>query len=255
MRTRLTCAAALLAGAGTLACAEPAPRASTPTAGDPARTVWQLSPFALLQAGVYDGMMTVADVRRHGDLGLAAADELNGEMVMLDGQLYQFLASGQVAQAPDSMRLPFAEVTAWSGGRDVPLPAGTPFGPAGIPGLDTLPSGPDAFYAVRMEGTWDTVVVRTFHRQSRPYPPLDSAVHHQAVDTLLDVRGTMVGFWQPPFAKGLSIPGYHLHVLTDDRARGGHVLSFRARAVRMQASERPEFVVHLPPDATRSVRH
>ncbi|HEX6038084.1 acetolactate decarboxylase [Longimicrobium sp.] len=254
MIRRIPCAAALLA-AGTLACSNPAPPAPGPSASDPARTVWQLSPFALLQAGGYDGLMTVDEVRRHGDLGLAAADELNGEMVMVDGRLYQFLADGRVAEAPGSMRLPFAEVTRWTGGRDIPVAAGQTYGASGMPGMGTLPAGADAFYALRLEGTWDTVVVRTFHQQSRPYPPLDSAVHHQAVDTLINVRGTMAGFWQPAFAKGLSIPGYHLHVLSDDRAKGGHVLSFRAGNVRMQVAERPEFIVHLPPDAIRDVRH
>lgn len=246
-------AAALLA-AGSLACADPAPPPAASAGSDPARTVWQLSPFALLQAGVYDGTMTVDEVRRHGDLGLAAADELDGEMVMLDGRLYQFLASGQVAEAPGSMRLPFAEVTRWAGGRDVPVAAGQTFG-AGGGGQIRPPADTNAFHAVRMEGTWDEVVVRTFRRQGRPYPPLDSAVHHQAVDTLVNVRGTMAGFWQPAFARGLSVPGYHLHVLSDDRTRGGHVLSFRAGSVRMQVSERPAFIVHLPPDAIRSVRH
>ena len=72
-------------------------------------------------------------------------------------------------------------------------------------------------------------------------------MHHQAEDTLAAVRGTMVGFWQPSFAKGLGVPGYHLHLLTDDGARGGHVLSFRAGAVRMQVSERREYIVRLPP--------
>lgn len=240
MLRKITRAAAFLAAAGAVACSPAPPPSSAAPADDSSRTVWQLSPFSMLKQGHYDGVMTVDEVRRHGDLGLAAADQLNGEMVMVDGQFYQFLASGQVVQPPADMRLPFAEVTTWTGGRDVPVAPGQTLA------TTAPPSGSGAFYAVRMEGTWDTVIVRTFHRQTRPYPPLDTAVHHQAVDTLVNVRGTMAGFWQPAYAQEISIPGYHVHVITDDHARGGHVLSFRARSVRMQLSERPDFAVHVP---------
>jgi acetolactate decarboxylase len=40
------------------------------------------------------------------------------------------------------------------------------------------------------------------------------------------VSGTIVGFRCPPFVKGINDPGYHLHFISDDRTRGGHVLEF-----------------------------
>lgn len=199
----------------------------------------------LIQGG-YDGILSVAEVQRHGDHGLAGADKLDGEMVLVDGQFYQFLASGQVVQPSSAMRLPFAAVTRWEGGRDVAVRPGLVYG-AGMTALDTLVADPNAFYAVRIEGTWDTLVVRTFREQTRPYPPLDSAAAHQVVDTLVNVRGVMVGFRQPPYAMPMTLPNYHLHFITADRTRGGHVLGFTARDVRMQVSQRPDFTVHMPP--------
>ncbi|HST62608.1 MAG TPA: acetolactate decarboxylase [Longimicrobium sp.] len=228
--------------------ANPAPNAASAAPGAAAATIWQLAPAELLIQGGYDGILSVAEVQRHGDLGLAGADRLDGEMVLVDGQFYQFLASGQVVQPPSTMRLPFAEVTAWTGGRAIPVTPGLVYDDSSMPTLDSR-LDLNAFYAVRMEGAWDTLVVRTFRQQSKPYLPLDSAVHHQAVDTLVNVRGVMVGFRQPQYAKPMSLPNYHLHFITADRTRGGHVLGFRARDVTMQVSERPEFTVHMPPAA------
>lgn len=254
MIRRMIHAGILLAAAGVGACrdadAEPARAPDSPPpakqASASSTTIWQLAPAALLIAGQYDGILPVSEVLRHGNLGLAGADALNGEMVLVDGQFYQFLASGQVARPPATMRLPFAEVTPWTSGTAIPVPQGLVFNDSSMPAIDAR-LGLNAFYAVRMEGTWDTLVVRTFRQQSKPYPPLDSAVHHQAVDTLVNARGVMVGFRQPGYAKPMSLPNYHLHFVTADRARGGHVLGFRARDVNVQVSERQNFTVHMPP--------
>ena len=200
--------------------------------------------MARLAAGGYDGILPVSDALRHGNHGLAGADGLNGEMVLVDGQFYQFLAGGQVVQPPSTMLLPYAEVTAWAGGRAIPVPPGLVYNDSSMPVLDSR-LDLNAFYAVRMEGVWDTLHVRTFPQNSPV--PLDSAVKYQATETLVNVRGVMVGFRQPQYAKPMSLPNYHLHFITDDRTRGGHVLGFRARDVTMRVSERPELTVRMPP--------
>jgi acetolactate decarboxylase len=250
----LRAAALLLASFALAACGESAAdrppqtasadSGASPDSGSASASVWQLAPVAMLAQGAYDGIMPVSEVLRHGNLGLAGADALNGEMVLVDGRFYQFLASGQVVQPPDTMRLPFAAVTFWDGGRDVPVQPGLVYDVDSMPALDPLLPDTNAFYAVRMEGSWDTLVVRTFREQTRPYPPIHLAA--QVVDTLVNVRGTLAGFRQPSYAAGLSLPDYHLHFVTEDHARGGHVLRFVARQARLQVSERPEFTVHMP---------
>lgn len=231
--------------------ADPSQQPSAAPADSSSTAIWQLGPVELLLKGEYGGTMTITDVLRHGNMGVAGADALNGEMALVDGKFYQFLADGQVVQPPDSMRLPWGEVTFWNGGRDIPVSPGLVYNGAGtddtIPAIDALLPGLDAFYAVRMEGSWDRIVVRTFRQQTMPYPPLDSAVKTQVVDTLVNVTGTMVGFRHPRFAMPMGLNNYHLHFVSGDRAKGGHVLGFVAREMKAQVSERPEFTVHMRP--------
>ena len=84
--------------------------------------------------------------------------------------------------------------------------------------------GPNLFYAVRIDGQFAQVKTRSVPRQEKPYPPLDEVARTQPVFHLKDVRGTLAGFRFPDFARGLNVPGFHLHFLTEDRKAGGHVL-------------------------------
>lgn len=70
------------------------------------------------------------------------------------------------------------------------------------------------------------VRVRSVPKQEPPYPPLAMVIAAQLVTELLDVRGTMVGFTFPDALDGIEMVGAHLHFVTDDRWRGGHVLSY-----------------------------
>jgi acetolactate decarboxylase len=231
--------------------ADPSRQDSSAARADSSSTaIWQLAPAALLGKGEFGGIMSITEVLRHGNMGLAGAQALNGEMALVDGKFYQFLADGQVVQPPDTMRLPFAEVTFWDGGRAIPVSPGLVYN--GSATADTIPAidsalDLDAFYAVRMEGGWDTLVVRTFRQQTQPYPPLDSAVKTQVVDTLVNVRGTMVGFRQPAYAAHMGVANYHMHFVSEDHTKGGHVLGFVARDVQLQVSERAEYTVQMPP--------
>jgi acetolactate decarboxylase len=204
------------------ACSEAAAKPGAPPR-DPPPALLQYSPFIALQNGVYDGTVTVGETRRAGNLGLGAADRLNGEMVMVGDTFYQFLSSGRTVRAPDSLRLPFALVATWAGGTGRTLPAGTayPFGAS----VDSLLPTVNWFYSLHLHGTFACVVARTYPQQSRPYVPISHITPR--VDTLRNVTGQMVGFREPPFVGGASIPGYHLHFITDRRDRGGHVLAFR----------------------------
>lgn len=226
----------------------PEPSSPSGAAASAAGTVWQLSAFALLARCGFDGILPVREVKQHGDLGLGAGDRLTGEMALVDGRFYQFLEDGRAVEAQDTMRMPFAAVTQGGGWRTIPVARGMVYD-----SLKQLQNAVDAqlpttsaFYAIRMEGTWTVLTARTYKPQTPGhYTLLKDAPSY--VYTMQAVRGTMVGFRGPSYADSLSVPGYHLHFVNQDRTLGGHVISATADSVSLMVSERPEFTLRMPP--------
>jgi acetolactate decarboxylase len=102
--------------------------------------------------------------------------------------------------------------------------------------------------AVRIDGRFELVRARSVPRQSPPYRPLTDVVAEQHVFELADVAGTMLGFRFPDYAEGIEVGGYHLHFISEDRSRGGHVLGSRCDgtlSVRLDPSS--DLHVELPP--------
>ena len=60
----------------------------------------------------------------------------------------------------------------------------------------------------------------------------------------------MVGFGFPDALDGMEMVGSHLHFVTEDRALGGHVLSFTLHEATAQLDDADELHVELPPAVT-----
>lgn len=68
--------------------------------------LFQYSTIDALLAGVYDGQLSNGDLKKQGNLGLGTFNALDGEMVVLDGQVYQVTVDGKVTVAPDAGKTP-----------------------------------------------------------------------------------------------------------------------------------------------------
>ena len=207
--------------------------------------LFQYGPMDSLLAGYYEGGLTVVELKRHGDLGLGTFDALNGEMVVVDGRVYQVKNDGKAYLAPDTEKTPFAAVTFFNPRQSLPMEA-----VASLAALEkvldaALPSF-NIFYALKAEGRFREITVRSVPRQSRPYPPLARAVAQQAVFKLKDVEGVMVGFRCPALARGVNVPGYHFHFLTRDRSAGGHVLDCALERATVEADPSRRLELVLP---------
>jgi acetolactate decarboxylase len=73
-------------------------------------------------------------------------------------------------------------------------------------------------------------------------------VGEQHVFELADLDGTMLRFRFPEYAEGIEVAGWHLHVISEDRPRGGHVLDSRAETAHVQLDPSSELHVELSPD-------
>ena len=85
-------------------------------------------------------------------------------------------------------------------------------------------------------------------RQTPPYKPLAEVVNGQSVFEFVNLTGTLVGFRTPDFMRGLNVPGWHLHFLSDDGEHGGHVLDLRLEPVIVDIDYADKVEVELPHD-------
>lgn len=208
----------------------------------------QFSILDALMRGLYQAPFSFADVRKSGDFGLGTVDGLDGEMIAVDGTFYKILPDGRAVVLPDTARTPFAVVTFFRPDRALPAPA-LPTYAALQQWLDGQAGSPNLYAAFRIRGRFATLRARSVVRQEPPYKPLTEVVKGQAIFELKDVRGTLVGFRCPPYAKALNVPGYHFHFLSDDRKHGGHLLDCAFAGGTAEIESIDTFTVKLPRDA------
>jgi acetolactate decarboxylase len=209
-------------------------------------TLYQISTIDALMQGVFDGVLPVAELKQHGDFGIGTFDALDGEMIVLDGVVYQARADGRIYRVDDSLTTPFATVTFFD--RDRTITTGIPmnFTIFATTMAGQLPSQ-NMVYGVGMHGSFPTMKVRSIPAQHKPYPTLTEAAGNQSVYTYTDTTGSVVGFYTPVFLSGLNVAGFHLHFISDDRQTGGHILDFTVpENTTVEYDITPEFDMVLP---------
>ncbi len=206
--------------------------------------VYLSAPINALVEGLYVENTTMAQIKQHGDFGLGTFNFLDGEMVLLDGSVYQIRSDGKVYDVPDNEKSPFACVTF--------------FNPDTVDDLEqhedskgfydllgNLIPSENMLYAIRIDGTFSHVKTRVVPR-SENYRPLVEATKHQPVFDFYDVRGCLAGFYTPRFMESLNAPGYHIHFLSEDRQHGGHLIECVPGKVRIGIQHVPKLDVGLP---------
>ena len=214
-------------------------------AGPSRNTLYQVSTIDALLAGTYDGDLSLRELLAHGDFGIGTYDNLDGEMVLLNGVFYQVKASGKVAPPDPRGETPFAAVCAFRPERTVAVPPGSDMA-AVERWLDRDVPPRNRFCAIRIDGTFKTMRTRSVPAQERPFPPLRDVAATQPVFDFENVAGTIVGFRCPPYVAGVNVPGYHLHFLSQDGTKGGHILGFELVTGTAQVDELDRFVLQLP---------
>lgn len=208
------------------------------------RRVYLCAPVNALVEGLYEQKIPFTQVKRYGDFGLGTFDDLDGEMVMLDGEIYQISGTGQVHRVDERALTPFACVTFYRPlSRDrLERPMSHADFQVWLEGL--LPS-PNIFYAVRIEGRFSYLKVRSVPKQES-YRPLVEVAQEQTVFEHTDMEGTLAGFFTPGFLGSISVPGWHLHFLSKDRRHGGHLLECRPAEVDVGVQMLPVLELALP---------
>jgi alpha-acetolactate decarboxylase len=166
-------------------------------------------------------------------------------MVVLEGVCYRLRADGTATRAAQYDLTPFAAVTRFHTDIEIAICDRTDRADV-IAAIDRKLASANLLYAIKVTGRFAELRTRTVMAQQQPYPPLTKATEDQAETRITDATGTLVGFRTPDFEQGISVAGYHLHFLNNDRTGGGHVLDFELEHGQVAISGASQLHLSLP---------
>jgi acetolactate decarboxylase len=210
----------------------------------PQHTLFQVSTSGALVQGIYERAVSTRVLLSYGDFGLGTFENLDGEMVVLDGAIYQVRSDGKVLKIAGDVGTPFAVVTHFSPDEDHTIENASTFEEI-TEICDQYRDSENLFYAIRIDGSFAHIHTRAM-AATLDGLPLAKAAAIQPEFEFTDVEGTLVGIWAPQFSSALNIVGYHFHFLSEDRTKGGHLLECSGKNLRVRVERLNDFHLSLP---------
>lgn len=212
--------------------------------------VFQYSLISALMDGVAAHGTPISRILAHGDHGLGTFRNMVGEMIVVDGEVYQMKADGTVVHISDPATTvtPFATVTRF---RPTTTRKTVVSGKADLQAILTslFPAAKNHFLAIRMDGVFRNIEFRTAGGQCFPREGMVDVCSRQSTYTFSGEEGSVFGFRCPQYVMGINVAGDHLHFISKDRQRGGHILAFETEGeVMLSVAQMSNFHMELPTD-------
>ena len=210
--------------------------------------LFQVALLQSLMQGEYDGIVTVGELKQYGDTGIGTFQGVNGEMIVLDGTVYRAIWDGSVEIAPDNETVPFSNVTFFDSDiKAENVNADSSGELKSILNSIVRKHGRNQFYMAKVTGLFPSILVRSELKQEEPYKPLNDALKtDQREFTYSDIRGTIIALYCPAYMDGLNTAGWHLHFISEDRQKGGHVLDLAVQDGSLELDIISEFAMVVP---------
>ena len=214
--------------------------------------MYQVSTLQALALGYSRSVINTGELLQEGDTGLGTFEDVNGEMIIMDGQCYRADQNGQVTVVAPETGVPFAAVATLYGEQQFPL--------KNMPDIASVREeltrrieerfGLNSMHIVRIDGEFERVDARS----EAPYRS-----HHITLKEVLgqtqkaflfeNIRGSLVGVYFPDYMDGINMPGWHLHFLSEERSKGGHVFDVCIREGTAKVDKISSIVINLPKEA------
>ena len=188
--------------------------------------MFQVSTLQALVAGYTRSVVTVQDIENKGSIGLGTFEGVDGEMILLDGACYRARHDGSVVKPAPDCGVPFASVASVQGG--------IAFEIADLNNIDDLKNelsyiiddifALNSMHVVTVTGMFNSVSARSesaFHADHVTLKDMLATTQREFV--FENLAGTLVCVYYPDFMDGINAPGWHVHFLSEDHERGGHV--------------------------------
>ena len=188
--------------------------------------MFQVSTLQALALGYSRAVIKVGELMRHGDTGLGTFEDVNGEMIVVDGYCYRADENGKVSEADSETGVPFSSVTFFNEDKNCNLDK--------VDSIEKLKNwldlrieedfGLNSMHIVRIDGSFKRVCARSESGYRAHHVTLKEALSETQRDFYFDdIRGTLVCVYYPDYMDGINASGWHLHFISEDRKSGGHV--------------------------------
>ena len=195
--------------------------------------MYQVSTLQALAMGHTRPVIDVAELKKHGTTGLGTFDGVDGEMIMLDGKCYRAIENGSVSEAGDDMGVPFASVSNFVGERSFTF--------TDIHDIGTLKAqlnnkieeefGLNSMHMVRIDGEFEVIDARSESPTYSIHVSLKDMLSKTQKSFVFDnVKGVLICVYYPDYMDGINAPGWHLHFVSEDRQKGGHVFEMSMKS-------------------------
>ena len=205
------------------------------------------SPVNALVQGILREDKTLGSILEHGNFGLGTFNDLDGEMVLVNGIFYQLKSDGSVDKAALDISSPYACVTNFDSNDPIYLDSSGDY----LDLQNTISNkmlSSNLIYAIRVEGLFSNIHARSVPKQ-HCYRPLVDVAGDQVEFNFESIAGQIVGYWTPAFMGSITVPGFHLHFLSGDKFHGGHLLDCALDSGRLWLQAIDQLTLDLPHSA------
>ncbi len=208
-------------------------------------TLYEHSTLASLMAGNFDGTITLKELLTHGSYGLGTFTGLDGEVIILNNEVYQATSSGKVNHITDmSTKLPFASVHFPDNLQELNS-ENVDFNYVNKKLVEEKKLQ-NVFAAIQLKGAFSFLHTRIAPKQEKPYPSLLEVAQKQPEFNYENISGTIIGYYAPAIFGSVTASGWHLHFIRDDRQIAGHVLDFKAEKLSGNLEIFDNLMQHFP---------
>ena len=178
---------------------------------------------------------------------------MDGELLIIDGYAYNAMYDGKVVPVEDNSPIVYGAAAFLNADRTESLQNVSSYEKL-QQSLEKLLPNRNIFYVFKIQATFNYVKVRSTAKQEKPYPGLWVVVKNQSTFEFKNIKGTLIGFRCPAYMQGIYAPGFHLHFISEDRQKGGHVLEANVANLTAQIGYLTQMHLLLPDnDASRAM--
>lgn len=195
--------------------------------------IFQVSTLQALMLGYSRPVIKVSELLSHGNTGLGTFEDVDGEMIVLDGICYRATENGSVVIAEEDKGVPFSAVCNMKGARNFEL--------GSFDSIDDLKNklnliieegfGLNSMHMVRIDGDFELIDARSESALRSIHVSLkDILGKTQRAFQFHNIKGTLVCVYFPDYMDGINAAGWHLHFLSEDKKQGGHVFEIKMKS-------------------------